>query len=160
VFFAKCTGNKKSRYSTVCLKRSFLDSFFWHIIYRYFARNMGGQKAGGPDIWRSFRIFGRDIRYLPVPGIYIDRIRGQISTSTVFDFSACLVLGTVIRSVADPDDFWPDPDPTCENVRIRIRFRIRFRIRILTLINFRPIFFWIFFWWKYAIKSIFMDQKV
>jgi hypothetical protein len=42
-------------------------------------------------------------------------------------------------SVADPDDFWPDPDPdpTFENVRIRIR--------ILTLINFRPTFFWQFF---------------
>jgi hypothetical protein len=39
-------------------------------------------------------------------------------------------------SVADPDEFWPDPDPTFENVRIRIRFWIR--IRILTLINFRP----------------------
>jgi hypothetical protein len=56
----------------------------------------------------------------------------------------------VPRSVADPDDFWPDPDPIFENVRIQI----------LTLINLRPTFFWTLFWWKYALKSTFMDQKV
>jgi hypothetical protein len=39
-------------------------------------------------------------------------------------------------SVADPDDCWPDTDPTFENVRIRI----------LTQINFRPTFVWKFFW--------------
>jgi hypothetical protein len=53
-------------------------------------------------------------------------------------------------SVADPDKFWPDPEPTFENVRIRI----------LPLINFRPNSFKNFFWWKYALKTIFMNQKV
>jgi hypothetical protein len=50
------------------------------------------------------------------------------------------IRGEILRvSVADLDDFWPDPDPypTFKNVRIRIR--------ILTLINFRPTFFWKFF---------------
>jgi hypothetical protein len=31
-----------------------------------------------------------------------------------------VIQGLVLDSVADPDDFWPDPDPTFENVRIRI----------------------------------------
>jgi hypothetical protein len=53
-------------------------------------------------------------------------------------------------SVMDPDDF--RPDQTFENVR--------FRIRILTLIKFRTSFFWKFFWPKYALKSIFMNQTV
>jgi hypothetical protein len=59
-------------------------------------------------------------------------------------------LSIITISVADPDNFWPDPDPTFDNVRIRI----------LTLQNFRPTFFWNFFLWKYALKSIFMDQKI
>jgi hypothetical protein len=52
--------------------------------------------------------------------------------------------------VADPEGFWPGPDLTFENVRIPI----------LTYINFRQSFFWIFFWWKYALKSKYMNQKV
>jgi hypothetical protein len=27
--------------------------------------------------------------------------------------------GSTVGSVADPDNFWTDPDPTFENVRIR-----------------------------------------
>jgi hypothetical protein len=49
----------------------------------------------------------------------------------------------VVCSVADPDDFLPDPDPTFENVRIRI----------LTLINFRTIFFTKFFLAKICSKK-------
>jgi hypothetical protein len=39
-------------------------------------------------------------------------------------------------SVADPDDFVADPDPTVENVRIRIR------IGILALISFKHTIFY------------------
>jgi hypothetical protein len=41
----------------------------------------------------------------------------------------------VSSSVVDPDDFWPDPYPTLENVRIRIR------IQIMTYTNILPSFF-------------------
>jgi hypothetical protein len=33
-----------------------------------------------------------------------------------------------ISSVADPDDFCPDPDPTFQNVRIRILTEIKFSL--------------------------------
>jgi hypothetical protein len=45
-----------------------------------------------------------------------------------------LSLTNAVTSVADPDYFVPDLDPTFENVRIRI----------LASINFRPNFFWNF----------------
>jgi hypothetical protein len=55
---------------------------------------------------------------------------------------------TFLNSAADPDDFWPDPEPTFENARIRI----------LTKINIWTIFVLQIFWQKYVIKSILMNQ--
>jgi hypothetical protein len=58
------------------------------------------------------------------------------------------------NSVAGLDDFWPDPDSTFKNVRLR------FQIRILALKNFRLSFFLNFFDEIMPKKSLFMDQKV
>jgi hypothetical protein len=71
-----------------------------------------------------------------------------ISTHPTVQRELTWVKSGINGSIADPDDFGPDPDPTFENVRI------------LTYINFRTNFFRNFVWPKYALKSIFMNQKV
>jgi hypothetical protein len=58
-------------------------------------------------------------------------------------------ISVIVSSVEDPDDFWPDPDLTFENVQI------------LTLNKFSTNFLLdIFICDRYALKSIFMNQKV
>jgi hypothetical protein len=48
----------------------------------------------------------------------------------------------------------------CKSIPV-LRIRTIFdRIQSLTQINFRPTFTWKFFWWKYELKSIFMNQNV
>jgi hypothetical protein len=56
-------------------------------------------------------------------------------------FSFLLAFLCVYSSVADPDDFWPDQDPTFE------------KARILTLIKLQTSFLWKFVWPKYASKN-------
>jgi hypothetical protein len=52
-------------------------------------------------------------------------------------------------SVADPDDFLPDPDPTFENIRKQI----------LTVIHFQPSFFLIIFLAELCSKKYIHEPK-
>jgi hypothetical protein len=94
--------------------------------------------------WDYIFLEGRSYTYILNSSEQLQRIKTKVSSLDwvgLCSWKQCCGSGRFLRD--------PDPDPTFKNVRI------------LTLINFRLTFCRkIFFFWKYALKSIFMDQKV
>jgi hypothetical protein len=70
--------------------------------------------SGWPDIWPVNPAFFKDPVSSRIPDLIV-RLSGRI-----LQIAGYLANLFAVTSVADPDDFLPDPDQTFENVRIRI----------------------------------------